>query len=153
MDRRGFVGGGMLAALLASVGGRRGFALSGAGSVEAEAAPQPKLPRYRGFNLQWDDAAQSKGQPAFSEWDFEQMREWGFNFARIPLSYWLWAKPADWYTIDDRPFAEIDRVIELGRHYGIHVNLNLHRIPGYCINERGLEPKDLFVSTGIVVHW
>lgn len=47
-------------------------------------------------------------------------------------------------TIDERPLKKIDDVVELGRRYRIHVNLNLHRIPGYCINAREKEPLDLF---------
>ena len=62
------------------------------------------------------------------------MAEWGFNFARIPLSYWCWTSRDDWYAIDEKRIAEIDRVVELGRQYGIHINLNFHRAPGYCIN-------------------
>ena len=105
--------------------------------------PVQRIPRYRGFNLQWErEGGESK--PAFAESDFAMMREWDFNFARIPLSYWIWSKPGDWMSIDDKPFKEIDRVIDLGKQYGIHVNLNLHRIPGYCINDRALEPADLF---------
>ena len=74
------------------------------------------------------------------------MQEWGFNFARLPLSYWLWGKPTDWTYINDEPLKEIDRAIEFGKQYGIHVNLNFHRIPGYCINGRELEPADLFTG-------
>jgi endoglucanase len=38
----------------------------------------------------------------------------------------------------------LDRAIELGHRYGIHINLCLHRIPGYCVNGRELEPYLLF---------
>jgi endoglucanase len=104
------------------------------------------IPRYRGFNLQWERSPGETNKPAFTESDFAMMREWDFNFARIPLSYWIWSKPTDWESIDDEPLKEIDRVIDLGKQYGIHVNLNLHRIPGYCINDRELEPADLFTG-------
>jgi endoglucanase len=39
---------------------------------------------------------------------------------------------------------QIDR---LGKQHGIHVNINFHRILGYCINQRELEPSDLFTGT------
>lgn len=74
------------------------------------------------------------------------MAEWGFNFARLPLSYWIWGKPTDWTYINDEPLTQIDRAIDLGKQYGIHINLNFHRIPGYCINQRELEPADLFTD-------
>jgi endoglucanase len=34
----------------------------------------------------------------------------------------------------------------MGRQHGVHVNLCLHRIPGYCVNGRELEPFQLFDS-------
>ena len=116
------------------------------GRTAGAEAPVKKIPRYRGFNLLWERQSGETNRPAFAEQDLEMMREWGFNFARMPLSYWIWSKPTDWMTIDERPLAEIDRLVELGKQYGIHINLNLHRIPGYCINDRQLEPADLFTG-------
>jgi endoglucanase len=104
------------------------------------------IPRYRGFNIQWERRAGDNTKPAFQESDFAMMQEWGFNFARLPLSYWIWGKPADWTYINDEPLGEIDRAIDLGKEYAVHVNLNFHRIPGYCINGRELEPADLFTG-------
>ena len=79
---------------------------------------------YRGFNL----LAKFYGgrwQRKFEEEDFEIMADWGFDFARIPMSYWNWASIDDWYTIDEEFFNDIDEVIELGRQYNIHINLNI----------------------------
>jgi endoglucanase len=104
------------------------------------------MPRYRGFNLQWEQQPDETIKPAFEESDFAMMQEWGFNFARLPLSYWIWGKPTDWTYINDEPLKQIDRAIELGKQYGIHINLNFHRLPGYCINGRELEPADLFTG-------
>lgn len=81
---------------------------------------------------------------AYEEFDFATMADWGFDFARLPLSYWAWGSPDNWSLIKEAPLKEIDRAIEFGRQYGIHINLNFHRIPGYCINGRELEPADLF---------
>jgi endoglucanase len=104
------------------------------------------IPRYRGFNIQWERKAGDNTKPAFEESDFAMMQEWGFNFARLPLSYWIWGKPTDWTYINDEPLGEIDRALDLGKEYAVHVNLNFHRIPGYCINGRDLEPVDLFTG-------
>jgi endoglucanase len=104
------------------------------------------IPRYRGFNIQWERKAGDNTKPAFQESDFAMMQEWGFNFARLPLSYWIWGKPTDWTYINDEPLGEIDRALDLGKEYAVHVNLNFHRIPGYCINGRDLEPVDLFTG-------
>lgn len=117
--------------------------------------------RYYGFNLT-EKTGGGGPRRKFNEHDFEFMAEWGFNFARIPLSYWNWASPQDWYTIREEVFDDIDEVIEFGRQYGVHINLNFHRIPGYCINGRDREPMDLFEDTpermakaldAAVYHW
>ena len=50
----------------------------------------------------------------------------------------------DWSLIREEPLRHIDNAVELGKQYGIHVNINFHRIPGYCINGREQEPHDLF---------
>ena len=100
--------------------------------------------------------------PAYQEFDFAAMAEWGFDFARLPLSYWAWGSREDWHLIREDTLKKIDQAIELGRQYKIHINLNFHRIPGYCINDRELEPADLFSGTreqrdraldAAVFHW
>jgi endoglucanase len=93
-----------------------------------------KLPRWRGFNL-LEKFTDQRNAP-FVESEFEWLAEWGFDFVRLPLSYWCWAKPnpAHWLEIDERVLAEIDQCVEFGRQYGIHVNINFHRAPGYCVN-------------------
>ena len=107
------------------------------------------IPRWRGFNLQgrfpWP--GHPYDGPAFDEFDFATMAEWGFDFARLPLSYWVWGSREDWSVIREEPLKQIDRAIDLGKQHGIHININFHRIPGYCINQRELEPADLFTGT------
>ncbi|MBN2523345.1 MAG: cellulase family glycosylhydrolase [Bacteroidales bacterium] len=120
-----------------------------------------KYSKYRGFNL----LAKFSGmgpRERFQEEDFEIMAELGFDFARIPMSYWNWARVDDWYAIDEEIFKDIDEVIEFGKQYRIHINLNMHRVPGYCINRGDLEPFDLFHDSeanmqkaldAVVYHW
>jgi endoglucanase len=122
------------------------------------------IPRWRGFNLQgWFGTPDKPNRgAAYEEFDFATMAEWGFNFARLPLSYWTWGRKDDWSFINEEPLKQIDQAVELGRQYSIHINLNFHRIPGYCINERELEPADLFSGTtsqrekalaAAIFHW
>jgi endoglucanase len=123
-----------------------------------------RIPRWRGFNLQGRFSMPGRPYegPAFEEKDFEMMAEWGFDFARLPLWYWAWGSRDDWSLIREEPLTQIDRAVELGRQYGVHVNLNFHRIPGYCINGREMEPADLFSGraaerekalSAAVFHW
>jgi endoglucanase len=106
--------------------------------------PQPAIPRWRGFNL--TELAGGQRRQRFQESDFNWMAEWGFDFARLPCSYWAWSNKNKWMTIEDSGLQPLDRAISLGQQFGIHVNLCLHRIPGYCINGRELEPFQLFDS-------
>jgi endoglucanase len=155
MNRRDFLkAGGALAAI--SITGLK---------AEATGAPEKpalKFPRYRGFNFPVGFGTKGPQRRKFEEKDLEIMKEWGFDFARIPMSYWNWAEKDDWLKIDEDVLKEIDGVVKLCRQYKIHANLNLHRIPGYCINGRDQEPMDLYEDTpekmqkaldAAVFHW
>jgi len=157
MDRRSFVKSMAILCAAGSAGAREVWAAE----TDINAA---RIPRWRGFNLQGKFAM--PGRPydgrAFEEFDFATMVEWGFDFARLPLSYWVWGNRDDWSVIREEPLQEIDRAVDLGRQHGIHINLNFHRIPGYCINGRELEAADLFSGTkaqrdealaAAVFHW
>ena len=105
---------------------------------------QPVIPRWRGFNL--IELAGGQRSQRYKESDFNWMAEWGFNFVRLPCSYWAWTDKNDWMRIDEAALQPLDRAIALGRQYSLHINLCLHRIPGYCVNGRELEPFQLFDS-------
>ncbi len=95
-----------------------------------------KLQRWRGFNLLEKFTARREGNPAFREMDFQLLQEWGFDFARLPMSYHCWSEPdpARWLKMDEAQLKHVDAAVELGRKHGVHINLNLHRAPGYCVN-------------------
>ena len=159
MRRRSFLGGIAAAGLIGHAKNAQAQTATSQDPLRSKIQP---IPHWRGFNLQWERHRDDETQPAFQEFDFATMQEWGFNFSRIPLSYWTWGSSKDWTYINEAPLKEIDRVIDLGRQHGIHINLNFHRIPGYCINDRELEPADLFTGrkeerdralTAAVFHW
>jgi endoglucanase len=131
MNRRQFLRVAAAAAAACSPGGAAALA----GEAEVTAA---KLPRWRGFNLLEKFTAHSNAP--FVEADFAWMAEWGFDFARLPLSYHCWSDPKDWRRLREPVLKEIDRAVDLGRQHGVHVNLNFHRAPGYCVNP----PSDSF---------
>lgn len=111
-------------------------------------------PVWKGFNLV--NKSDPNYQTPFNEQDFELIAEWGFNFVRIPLSYWCWSKEEDWYSVDENILKEIDKAVEYGKRYGLHVNLNFHRTPGYCINAPKV-PTNLFEDEeplkACAYHW
>jgi endoglucanase len=107
--------------------------------------PQPLIPRWRGFNLT-ELAGWGERHQRYQESDFSWMAQWGFNFARLPCSYWTWSSKSNWMTVNELALQPLDQAIDLGRQYGIHINLCLHRIPGYCVGGSELEPYQLFNS-------
>lgn len=113
-----------------------------------------KLPRWRGFNLL--EKFNGNNNQAYLETDFQMMADWGFDFTRLPMSYHCWSKPENWLVMDESVLKEIDQAVEYGRKYKIHVNLNFHRIPGYCVNPPA-EPLDLWKDEkaldAATFHW
>jgi endoglucanase len=148
-----------------------GVALGTAGQVQAASKPaQTTIPRWRGFNLvdffqAFDRGERSAGM--VSEDDLKWIRDWGFDFIRLPMDYWLWIDtnwrqtrtlaPDDMVKIKESMMERVDRTVELGIKYGLHVSLNLHRAPGYCINNPEREPfvlwSDPRAEDAFVFHW
>lgn len=120
---------------------------------------QTVLPRWRGFNLL--ELYTRRGPTdwrggAFPEDDFRWIADWGFDFARIPMDYTLWIEDGDIYKPKEATLEQIDRVVRLGEQYGLHISLNFHAAPGYCINPKP-EPfnlwKDQEALDAFCWHW
>lgn len=137
MRRRSFVKASAVSALLAVSG-----LPSCKTSRNVPEVTASNIPMWKGFNLLEKFSGESN-EP-FQESDFSMMADWGFNFARLPMSYWTWGDVNDWSKIDEATLRHIDEAIGFGQKYGVHVNLNFHRAPGYCINRGELEPYQLF---------
>jgi endoglucanase len=116
---------------------------------------QTAIPRWRGFNLLEMFTTRSDGN--FREDDFRWIAEWGFDFVRLPMCYLLWVEEGDPFRISEPALANVDRAIELGRQYGVHVCLNFHRAPGYSVNREREEPfnlwKDQAALKAFCFHW
>jgi endoglucanase len=125
------------------------------GAAELKPATAQHLPRWRGFNLLEKFIQQPGGNAPFQESDFALLSEWGFDFVRLPMSY-RWADPSDWRELREKELKHVDEAVDLGGKYGVHVNLNLHRAPGYCVNPPK-EPLDLWTDpkalAACAFHW
>ena len=121
---------------------------------------QTVLPRWRGFNIGEmlrSDAEIPKGDGIFREDDFRWISDWGFDFVRVPLCYRLWIKSDehiikkdDVFDIHEPALGEIDRALELGRKYGLHICLNFHWAPGYRVgNFAKRMPKKMVLRISI----
>jgi endoglucanase len=120
--------------LKSAILGTAAMAANQAGLLRAEsetAALAQKLPRWRGFNLL--EKFQADENRPFVDTDFQWMSDWGFDFVRLPMDYRCWTDKKDPYRLDEKVLAEIDQAVEWGKKYGIHVDLNLHRAPGYTV--------------------
>ena len=116
--------------------------------------------RWRGFNLlEMFIMGNDRTPKEFREEDFQIIRDWGFNFVRLPMDYRYWIKDGDrknWEAFDENHLQYVDRAIALGRRYGVHVSINMHRCPGYTV-ARPREPTDLFTDAETLrvccTHW
>jgi len=125
-------------------------------AAEKSTPSAKKLPRWRGFNLTQKFIARRDGNPPFPESDFALLEEWGFDFARLPLSYLCWATAEAPLELREVELKHLDDAVAFGRKHGVHVNLNLHRAPGYCVNPPK-EPLDLWTEEkaldACAFHW
>jgi endoglucanase len=110
-----------------------------ASAVRSDGMPAlwQKLPRWRGFNLLEQFNGTSK---PFVESDLQFMHDHGFDFARIPADYRNWTPGSktpggDPYKLDEKTLGYFDQLLTWAEKYGIHINLNLHRAPGFTVAE------------------
>ncbi|HEX5220318.1 MAG TPA: cellulase family glycosylhydrolase [Verrucomicrobiae bacterium] len=102
-----------------------------------------QLPRWRGFNLTEKFIARPNGNPAFPDSDFALLHEWGFDFARLPMSYLCWSSHEDMRQMREPELKHLDEAVASGQKHQVHICFNLHRAPGYCVNPPR-EPLDLW---------
>ena len=154
---------------------RRNFIATTAGSLAAgligKAAfgfvpPANKLPKWRGFNL-LDFFSPDPANPRTptTEDHLRWMRDWGFDFVRVPIAYPAYLNidrskditEADVYRIDEAMVDRIDALVHKATSNGLHVSLNLHRAPGYCVNAGFHEPYNLWrdkaAQDAFCFHW
>ncbi len=162
IHRRGF--------LKAAGMGAAALGMSGSFAVAAgKAGPaQTAIPRWRGFNLlDWfsPDPVQGPDPDKTTEDDLRWMSDWGFDFIRLPMAYPRWVdfdrskpiRPEDMVRIREQTLEEIEALVAMAHKYGLHVSLNLHRAPGYCVNAGFEEPFNLWrdpeALEAFCFHW
>lgn len=132
------------------------------------AAPtiENKLPRWKGFNLTDFFAPNPSYKPRpTTEEHLKWMRDWGFDFIRLPIAYPYYVRfdrsrpitPDEVVQFDEQKVNEIEQLVYLANRLGMHVSVNLHRAPGYCINAGFVEPynlwKDAAAQEAFYQHW
>jgi endoglucanase len=125
-----------------------------------------KLPKWKGFNLlDFFSPDPTRSRESTPEEYFKWMRDWGFDFVRIPMAYPWYLNidrtrnitPEETYKIDEKQVEKIDKLVALAHQYNMHVSLNLHRAPGYCVNAGFHEPfnlwRDQAAQDAFYYHW
>ena len=147
-----------------------GFSLAGSSALSINPLrPENKLPRWKGFNLldffSPAPPRNSGGGNRTTEEDLKWMADWGFDFVRIPMAYPRYLSfdrtkditVEEVYKFDPKVLEEVDQLIFMAHKYNLHVSLNLHRGPGYCINAGFHEPfnlwKDQAAQDAFYAHW
>lgn len=129
-------------------------------------APKNVLPRWKGFNLlDFFSPDPANAREATPEEHFKWMSDWGFNFVRIPMAYPSYLDidrsknitPDDVYKIKPEAVDAIDALVNKALKHNMHVSLNLHRAPGYCVNAGFHEPYNLWRDQAALdafcFHW
>jgi endoglucanase len=144
--------------------------LAGSQSLAGSVPPPSKnpLPRWRGFNILdyfGPNANPANDSNRSTEDDFKWMADWGFDFVRLPMAYPRYISfdhtkdltPEDVYHIDEKVADEIESLVVMAQKHGLHVSLNLHRAPGFCINAGFHEPYNLWkddeARKAFYYHW
>ncbi|MEO6290644.1 MAG: cellulase family glycosylhydrolase [Ginsengibacter sp.] len=124
------------------------------------------LPDWRGFNLlDFFSPNPSGNNHPTTEEHFKWMRDWGFDFVRLPIAYPWYLNidrtknitPDDTYKISERAVDDIDGLVQMAHKHGLHTSINLHRAPGYCVNAGFNEPFNLWrdeaAQKAFYFHW
>jgi aryl-phospho-beta-D-glucosidase BglC (GH1 family) len=125
-----------------------------------------KLPKWKGFNLlDYFSPNPSAARQGTKEEYFKWMADWGFNFVRLPMAYPSYLKIDHEKNITKKQIRKIDRrqtdkiedLIHKAHKYNLHVSLNLHRAPGFCVNAGFYEPYNLWTDEeaqeDFYYHW
>lgn len=104
------------------------------------------MPHY-GFNMLWMYDWQPGRAPLPPD---ERALDWmtarGFTFVRVPTSYRFWTHDFDYLHPAEAVLCSIDHYLEACLSRNLHLSLNLHRAPGYCINRNDLERHNLWTD-------
>jgi endoglucanase len=159
MNRRSFIKG--TAVLTAGLSLAEKAALAG-----LRTGSPNKLPKWKGFNvLDFFSPDATPARRPTTEEHFGWMKDWGFDFIRVPIAYPHYLKfdrsrnitPEEVYHIDQEKIEEIAALVAMAHKYDMHVSLNLHRAPGYCINAGFHEPYNLWIDQqaqdAFYFHW
>lgn len=107
-----------------------------------DATPQ-HLPYWTGFNM--CNKMNYVFNSAYQESDIKKVHDMGFNFIRAAIHYKTLLSE-DGTKIKMSQIEDIDNLIEWGIKYNVHINLDLHYLPGHGPDDQGILKQDLFMN-------
>lgn len=144
-----------------------GAALAGnaaAGSILNQT--KNKLPRWKGFNLLDYFSPRAGGSRSMTtDEDLKWMADWGFDFVRLPMAYPRYVTfdpsrnitPDEVLNFNEAEIEKIESLVYRANKYGLHMSINLHRAPGFCVNAGFHEPYNLWqdkeAQDAFYEHW
>ncbi len=159
MKRRNFI---KTTGLVAAGTGLAGTAAAGCVSGSAK----NNLPRWKGFNLlDYFSPRGYGGRSATTDDDLKWMADWGFDFVRLPMAYPRYVTfdpskditPDEVLNFNEKEMDNIQTLVDRANKYGLHMSLNLHRAPGFCVNAGFNEPYNLWqdkeAQDAFYEHW
>lgn len=85
------------------------------------------------------------------------IKNMGCNFVRIPLDYRFWIQDFAYDAPYEAVLEKIDACVEAVVSHGLFCSLNIHRAPGYCINNNDEEKHNLWTDKiaqdAFVLQW
>ena len=103
------------------------------------------MPHY-GFNFLWMFSFSGDGPQSPDERALDFLARHGFDFVRIPTDYRFWTADFDYFHPNEAVLERIDTYLAACQARGLHLNLNRHRAPGYCINRPEIEQHNLWAD-------
>jgi len=89
--------------------------------------------------------------------ELDLLVEMGLDFVRVPLDYRFWTEDFDYTHPGEAALGNIDAYLKATGERGLHLCLNLHRAPGFCINRIEEEKHRLWrdeeAQDGFVFQW
>lgn len=132
----------------------------------AHTKPANALPRWRGFNvLDFFNPDPRMRRQQTTEDHFRWMADWGFDFVRVPMAYPYYvdfdrSRPIlreEVIRINVERVNDVLALVDAANRQGLHVSLNLHRAPGFCVNAGFEEPYNLWhdpeAMEAFLFHW
>lgn len=107
--------------------------------------------KYYGFNFLWMFSTHGRDADnlppiVIDEKALDTICAMGCNFVRLPLDYRFWIHDFEYYKQDEKILRELDKCVEAVISRGLHLSLNIHRCPGYCINGAETEKHNLWLD-------